>query len=572
MAKKHPSDWLEDIDDALDFRREFAREDAWRRIEQNFYNDPNGHTAVGPNLIHSMGDSLVSSLGILNPEFTVSPETRSGVEKAPIIESLDNCFVRKLRLKQYVNRALLNGYLYGSMILKLGYDSEFGWNPFYDMGSMDQPVGATFTQFDKSGKRIETPDTQPGWPWVRPVLPHDFVVPWGTIDLADAPWVAHRLVRRVSDLQADRKYKNTSKLQGQITMADHMMSYLTTGAQRRRVRNTMTKAPRPAEFVELWEIRDRMTGTIKVVVRQATGAHRGDSVAYDKYLRDDNDALQLACGLPFVGATLNPHTRSFWTTPPAYYLGQLQKTQFDISLQAEKQRRINVLRFLYRKGALSATALSRLLSAGVGAAEGVEGHMPLNEVVQALPQGNLLDLTMHAEHNRRNAREAIGFSRNQLGEFDASSRRTAKETLAVAAGAQRRNSRKEETVSDFYIEAMEKVNKIVFVFWKLPRQVMSHGRWQNVTGPMLQGDYQYSLSLTSKRSISKAERKVEALTLLQTLLPLMQIDGFDANDAKALMEFIVSASGDPSFESLLMSSGGQRSGGGQAALMAGGGM
>ena len=536
MKEKTVDEWLEDIDSALLYREMFGREASWKKLELDYLNDPSGDTAIGPNLVYSMGDSLISSLGVPDPEYIVTPERRSGIEKAPIVESLDNYFVRKLRLKKYIDLTLIHGYLYGSMIMKIGYDSEFGWAPYYDIGSSNNLLGMTFTQFDPKGRRIESPDIMPGMPWVRAVLPHDFAVPWGTMFLEDAPWAAHRIVRHIDNIKADPKYENTGRLQPSISMQEYMESYLTIGTQKQkaRIRANVRGATPKAEYVELWEVRDRMTGQILVISRN-----------YDKFIRKAPDAIQAACGMPFVAGTLNRHPRSFWSVPPAYYLGQIQKTQFDISLQAEKQRRIGVLKFLFRKGAMSKESLSRLLSSDVGAAEGVETQFPLSEILAPVQSGVSYDSISQSENNRRDAREAIGFSRNQLGEFDAGTRRTAREASFVAQGSERRTDRRGQTMIDMYTELINKVNNIVFALWKVPRDVLSDEGWNNVTGEMLKGDYQYSVSLTTKRAISKAERKVEAMMVLGQLA---QIPGIDI---QSLFKYISDASGDPAFERIL---------------------
>lgn len=538
MAKKTPDDWFQDIDNALAYRELFGREASWKKTELNYLNDPKGDTAIGPNLVYGQGDALLSTLTVPDPEFVVKAERRVGIDKAPIVESLDNLFIRKLRLKRYVDRAVMHGYLYGTIILKIGYDSEFGWAPYYDIGQNNNMLGLTFTQFSRKGHRIESPDIQPGWPWVRPVLPHDVVFPWGTIFAEDAPWVAHRIVRHIDAIKADPKYINTSNLKAEMTMEDFMESYLTVGTQKQQQRlRGIAKANVNTEYVELWEIRDRLRGEILVISRN-----------HKKYLRNKPDAIQLACGMPFVVATLNPHPRSIWSTPPAYYLGQLQKTQFDISLQAEKQRRIDILKFIFRDGAISSDAISRLLSADVGAAEGIKSQFPMNEIIATVPRGNLLDYTLQSEQNRRDAREAAGISRNQMGEpLGTPGRRTTKaEVLSAGAGAQTRTNRRQQAVSQLYIEVIDKVNKVVFEYWKMPREVMHDEGWANVTGDMLKGDYLYSVSLSTKRNLSRAERKIEALMMLGQMAPFLQ-----GSDIKSLYTYLSDAVSDPAFERIL---------------------
>jgi hypothetical protein len=321
-----------------------------------------------------------------------------------------------------------------------------------------------------------------------------------------------------------------------------MKSYTAVGASKQHEtslsKGISMEARRP-EFIELFEIRDRMTGKILVVTRQS-----------EDYLRNENDAIQLACGLPFVAATLVQSPRSFWVTPPAYYLGQFQKTEFDIALQSDKQRRISILKFLFRSKAITESALNRMLSGEVGAAAGIDTTYPLNEIVQPLNTGSTFDFVAHSENNRRNAREAIGFSRNQLGEYDSSSRRTAREATFVAAGSQRRVDRQTGIVVDLYTDAINKLNGLIFEFWRVPREVLYNKGWIQTTGPSLKGDYLYDVSLTFKRQISRSERKLEAMSLLPAFLPLLaQMKGADI---PAFLDMIVNAAGDSSFEKVLL--------------------
>ena len=540
MAKKTVEDWITDIDNALAYREIFAREASWWKCEKNYLNDPSGDTAIGPNLVYEMGDTLTSTLGVPDPEFVVNATRQAGLKKAPIIEAMDNSFVGKLRLKKYIDVGILRGFIYGNVILKIGYDSEYGWSPYYDIGPENNLLGMTLTQFDKKGRRIESPDTQPGWPWVRPVLPHDFVVPWGTVFIEDAPWVAQRFVRHVDYFKRDPKYKNTTSLTGKISMEDFMSSYLDVGSRKVQARlKGIARANKKPEYVEAWEIVDRVNGERIVVCREMA--------AENKFLRKTRDAIQMACGMPYVTGTLSIHPRSFWCTSPAYYLGQLQATQSDISLQAEKQRRLSILKFLYRKNAIKPENLRKLLSGHCGAAEAVEGAWPLNEVIAPVNTGATFDHLVHAERNRQDARSVSGLSRNQMGEFDKSTRRTASEVKSVARGSGLRTGKRSQVVASLYTDIIEKVNQIVFEFWRVPREVMQKGGQFNlVTGDMLKGDYQYEVSLSTKRNISRAERKVEALMMIAQLAPFL-----NQNNIGAVFQYLIDASGDPAFEAIL---------------------
>ncbi len=523
---------MTEIDNALEFRKKFAREGKWKSLEESYLNDPDSDAAIGPNLIYAMGDSLMSSLNVPDPEFLISAEHPAGVDRAPIVESIDNWLIRKLKIKRVVDLSTLHAYLNSKGIIKIGYDSEFGWAPKYDIGDR-QSAGLTLTQFDRKG-RIETMNTTPGMPWVSSVQPQDFVVPWGTIFLDDAPWAAHRIVRKNTYFKSDRKYKNTSRLEPQISMADYMASYLKMPKSRTQyTSDRMMFANRKPEYNIAWEIHDRMSGKVFVVTPD-----------YDEFLRNDPDAL-LVAGLPFVDIGFVPHPRSFWSTPQAYYLGQIQHIQFDISLQGEKQRRLNAFKLLAREGAMSREELTKLISGDAGTIGFVKTSEPLTNSFMPVPQGNLLDFILMGDHNRRDAREVIGFGRNQMGEEMQSSRRTAREATFVNQGSERRTGRRFGAISTAYIDLIEKLNKICFSFWKMPRFAMVGREWVKFSGQELRGDYLYDVSMTTKRNLSKAERKVESLMMMAQL---MQIPGVDI---ASLFKYVQDASSDPAFEKIL---------------------
>jgi hypothetical protein len=100
------------------------------------------------------------------------------------------------------------------------------------------------------------------------------------------------------------------------------------------------------------------------------------------------------------------------------------------------------------------------------------------------------------------------------------------------------------------------VNKIVFAFWNTPRSVLVDQEWQRFTGDEIKGDYLYELTLTAKRDISKAERKVEAIMMLGQLMPLLQ-----GETPPQIMEYLANAANDPAFEKLIGFARGSKGGG-----------
>lgn len=508
-------EWFSEIRSGLEYRKEYGREDVWAELEALFYEAKGLDTSKGPNLINSIGDAIVSHLGSIYPYIMTRPKRQDSVQNAKILESVDNSLLEELDLPDEMGTAILHAYLWGRGFLKLGYDSEFGWNPA-KLSNPEQTFGMSLSQFDSKGNRIEYCEkVKPGMPWVSTVLPHDIVVPWGVSSLKDTPYIAHRVIRHIDDIKSDVKYSGKRDLQPTMTGNDVVNSYLAVGDGQRLTNVSMGRDVPKAEFVEMWEIRDVRTNKIKVI---ATG--------HDKFLRNEYDYLQTQ-GLPFVSFAMVPQTRNFWVTPDAYYLLPYQEELNDISVQAAKMRKLAILKFLYSDGAIDETELQKLFSPDIGAGVRVNQGIPLNEAVQVFtphnPNMNLY--AVDAEYVRRNSRETVGFSRNQLGEYEQKGRRTASEVMAVQDGSNNKMNRRQLVIRRAYLDIFKKLNSIIFTHWRTPKWVEVGGDWVEYDGQMLKSDYSYDLVFAQKNPISSpVERAMENLNLYSMLVQDPYID------------------------------------------------
>jgi hypothetical protein len=538
--------WKLAIEDGLEYRREYGREAEWARNESMFYQAHNTQVDnVGPNLLYSTGDSLLSSLLVPNPFFILKPLRMDTVQSTPVLESQLNTLLYALQIKQEMESAGNHAYLYSKGILKIGYDSEFGYCPEEDIGqSAGQIFGISLSQFDKKGSRIEFDQTiQPGMPWVRSVLPHDFVVPRGTRDLKNCPWCAHRIVRHIDDIMADPKYENKKDLQPTMSMDDWVKSYLTV-MKPYRMGKTQWNGRREqgdmAEYVEMWEIHDARTGRIYVMAQD-----------HDEFLRNDIDYLQVD-GLPFVDLTFVPKARTFWTTPDSVYLQSAQNEAIDIAHMQRKQRRISLARFMYKKGAITNDNLVKFFSGQIGVGVEVESTgEPLKEAIEMFtPYNSNNQLQMEAEAIRRDARESVGFGRNQNGNTNPG-RPTATEVNIANDKAEMRMDRRQDALAKCYCDIGRKLSKVIFTYWKTPRLVEILGpdgaaQWTTFTGSALKGEYQFQVGFSSEPVETRTNRINTAMTLYQALAQDPTINQLE------LRRNLIRAVNDPSFTSLFL--------------------
>lgn len=549
-----PDDWTVELERGLEYRRKYGVEDKWPSLEALYFNTHNSAANSGPNVIMSTGDALLSTLVVPSAYISVDPTRPEATDNAKVVETLDNQLLKDMQIPMEMQRASLNCYLMGRGIFKHGYDSEWGWNPRMDVAGRMQ-LGATITQRDKKGNLIEyRSDVKPGMPWTRAVDPRDFIVPWGTLEIADAPWVAHRVVRHIDDVRKDPKYSGARGLEPNLTMEDFVQSYVSLQKIRRIQESPrITSSGGDPEFVEIYEIHDKRTGKVKALVP-----------GHDKFLRNDENALQIDGKLPFTSFSFLPPTRTFWVTPDAYYIWHAQLELSDISIQATKQRRLSTLKFLAQESAISEEERTKMLSQEVGAFVKIKDGFDPNTVVATLQAGQNISLyQVDEEAIRSNTREQIGFSRNQFGEFSGG-RKTAREAVIVDRSSALRMSRRELRVKEAYEGIFEKTNNIVFKYWRTPRVVQVLGRdgarkWQQFVGPQLSGTYRYDVTLSDEEGL--ADRRGQALNLYAAMLQNPNVDKAE------LHKLLINAFNDPKFSKVFDIPEGQEGLQGQQQMM-----
>jgi hypothetical protein len=204
---------------------------------------------------------------------------------------------------------------------------------------------------------------------------------------------------------------------------------------------------------------------------------------------------------------------------------------------------------------------AKLTSGDVGAVAKVKGGRDLREVFQQFPQSSNFLLQEEAEFTRRDARDAVGMSRNQLGEFDKGTRRTASEANIVQQGSQNRTSRRLDAMIELYTVSIRKVMAVVKQFWTQEQTAKVKDNWVFFTGDMLAGEFNFDVHLSTKRHESMNDRRMEALGLLANL---SQLPGANIPELQA---YVGRVADDPSFANFFVQQA-QQNGQGQAASSA----
>jgi len=532
-VRRTADEWLAEINSGLAFRKLFGLEDAWADLEAKFFSvSPSADTA--PNLSFSKGDAIVAGLGVPDVYVVVTPLSERAALSAPAVESLANQIVRETDLSIAFDEALCFAFLFGVGPIKLGFDSEYG----YDESLKLPGIGGTTVQVNDDGDATESGRARLGRPWASAVDPRDVVVPWGTKDIRYASQVFHRLVRSAKDVREDPRYTNTTGLRGTVSLKGVTLAYsqVRDSTEQTLAQAEVGGAPQPKdeqEYIELWEIMDRESRRVIII---AVGATEDDKQPAVRIIRDEPNTLQINGVLPWIDVCITHRTRAFWVTPLSWYIRPHQIELDDIYAQAKEQRRASVLKLLLAAGVLSAEARQNLLNGKVGMVVEVDLNkfpdQQLSSLCQYIGANPGMNVLLHQEADvvADSARETTGLSRMAMGEFDSKNRRTATEASFVNEGGDVRLGRKQLSIRRSYRRAVEILLAILARHWETPQAVLITGddgvsQWTMITAEILNsGRFAFNISFSTEYYDSPMRRQQQALALYSQLSADPRID------------------------------------------------
>lgn len=487
--------WKEEIRNGIKYQELFGRPEEWRRFRAYYRHHWKMGTTLPVNMIFSVIRSMIPQIYFRNPKVFVTP-TKPGMDiHARTVEAIDNQLIKDLDLKRQMKKVITDACIQGTGVMWRGYDSEFGWDP----ESIDPMTGdSTLTQYNSAGYRIEyNTFVQPGMPWAQRAEPESTILPWGCRDVRNAEWVAMRVLRPLKDVQADTKYRNTKGL--------GPMSATSNGTPQ----DEFDKIMQHSELVELFQIRDVKTGNIYVI-----------NLNHDKFLRNEADEMQMG-GLPFHWFVMNEDPTYPWGIPDARIMEPQQLELNEVRKLAMHHRRVAMVKMLYKRGAIKAEEIEKLLDEDVKAAVAVDiAEGSIDNVIRHINSTIPQELNLWGEIIRGDIREVTGFGRNQVGQAEGG-RTTATEAKIVFGAHEIRLDERRDMAADFLEEIVRGINQTVFKFWNTERVVQVVGPsglpgWIKYTGTQLaSGNYNYRIDPNNGAAVSGETRKADSTQLLQ---------------------------------------------------------
>ena len=504
-------EWKTRIKQGVRYRTLYGRSRDWQKYKtmgRGFW--PKGIVPV--NIMYALGRALIPQVYFRNPKVSVIPGKPGYTMHARVVERIDNYLIRELGLKDELKSMILDCFYCGRGPGILGYDTEFGFNPAF---MSDEYEDSSLTTFNKKGERIEyNIGVKPGMPWFLRCNPLDFIAPWGTHKWGENQWYAFRKMRTLRDIKEDPKYKN--KLDLKATFQSKLGS---SDESRPEGGGRILDEDWKNEWVELWEIHDQRTGRVFCI-----------SLDHNKFLREDFDYLQQE-GLNARVLGFNEDPDYFWWAPDARMV-EVQQTELnDIRTMAKAHRKVALLKVLYDK-TLKPDELAKLLDSDPKAAVGIDvgPQGDIRKMVSLLQSHVPPDFQRSAAEVREDVREIIGFSRNQMGAYEApGGRRTAHEAEIVRVASMIRVDERRDIMADMLSSIIRGMNQIIFENWTAERVVDIVGQdgaryWIRFTGKEIKGEFTYKINPEESQPTSTQTKRQEALEFMQVAMKTSGVD------------------------------------------------
>lgn len=435
--------WCQNIRQGIEHRNKVAMQQNWAEW-RNFYRNNFSFGTHPHNVFFKMIRSMVPRIYFRNPSVSITP--RKGQQGAidyailsQLLERLDNTLLDRIRLKHSMKRAIQDGIMFGTGVLKLGYGGEFTPTP--------PPVGSTEAPTSERGYRYEYHDfIQPDMPWVLRCRTQNFVTPAGCEDWPSARWCAMITRRHVDDVRDDPRLKNVADIKEGVTTIPGMTGQALSG------------------MVDLYEIRDKKTKRVIVIAPYSNTS---------RILLEEDDDLQMNGRLPYFPIIFNADDEWMWGLPDAHVMRAHQLERNQIATMIRAHRRISIVKMLMKKGALSADNMAKLNSDEVNAVVELDEDRNISDVKTMEAADIPAGLLKAAALEDQAVQEILGLGVNQFGEYaPGSSDRSATEANIVNQSAMIRTDERRDVCADVIVELVEQMNHLILNRWSDQEQIV----------------------------------------------------------------------------------------------------
>jgi hypothetical protein len=537
--KKEVTTWLTRIKHGEAFRDADGRGTAWKNMKK-YYRNQFADDIMAIPLIYSRGRQMVPFLYFKNPVVECTPLQRGFGKKAKILEAVDNMLIREMRVKEQLKLIIQDAYLYDYGVRKVGYDSEFGYDP----------TDSSWKElFEELGVKVTAEELMEyntfiinEFPFFLRVPPKRFIVDpdveGPTLDTAR--WVVEEFFRPLEDVLEDDRYDFPKDLAATHQIVkDSAGNTVISPKKEGNVQNDIAKKS-DIERVKLWEIWDKKNGEVIVM---ADG--------YQGFGRKIEDVWNLKNFFPYDRLCFNPVSDEHYSTSDAMYVEKMQLEYNDTVTQEMIHRRHSNRKLLAQRDFISNEQKQKFLSSKPDILIETEGDPA--KIIQLNPNMSR-DIYQARGDIMKDLDDTLAMGKNQQSQ-EMGKRKTASEAMIINQYTELRSDERRDIVADFIERSMQDINKLLFKFWDTPDVIKLIGpegeEWETWTGEDLEGEYAIQITPNSVMPHTKEQykQKVERLYQMMAGNPFVNL--------KEMTRLVFDASEEFDTEKLLLQQPGQ---------------
>lgn len=539
MAKGTKSERYEKVHDRLRLAQRWREDEGydmkWRRMidlyrGKTYWGDRDGWTSalktdrISVNLAFSTINVIGPAVSVNNPKITVSANKESDADRAVFVEAVVNYLWRHFDYRKPFRRAVKDFLIIGHAWVKVGWkfveeerqlasyeiDDEVARSiQEIDEFAMENPAFAGDLPSDNDViSSIPTSEmvVLEDQPFVERISPFDMFVDPEATCLDDAKWIAQRIVRPLSEVKKDKRFKGSVRRNLQ---AD-------SGLKVRWENDTeRDDYADHVDRVTLYEFYDLESNTISVCAHEA-----------DDYLLDPTP-MPYAFGHPFV-------MMRNYDIPDIFYpmgdLDQIESLQEELNktrTQMTNHRKRYARKYLYHERSFGPEGREALESDDDGRfVPVIDENRDLNSVVTPLPQVPLAPEIYQQsgiiEQDINTVSGVSEYSRGQMPEV----RRTATEASIIADAGNARSADKLATVEIVIGDVARRILQLMQQYMTAPQMVRIQGRdaeqyYVAYTRDDILGEYDFSVEGGSTQPLNETARRQQAISLMNAVAPLV---------------------------------------------------
>jgi len=531
-------DYQNEVKRARDFRRNEGYDRLWAELREMYQGDNRSQitedeNSVGVNLAFSTINVIYPSVSAGIPRISISANDPSQEDSALVVEEVMNFAWKHWDVQPAFRAAAKDFLMFGHGWTKVG------WRFVQEVQPMSNEELATEFQ-ERSREVMEAGVRDPG---LLPSLPSDediaanltstkmavledrpfiehvsildmFVNPEAT-NMANARWVAQRVVRWVEDVKRDENYdaKARKEVRGQYS------AYGDDTDPRLKARHmAATNTP---DLVELWEFYDMIDGVMAV------------------FATDGNDFLVKPGEMPYHFGHPYAMVRNYEVPDMFYPIGDLEmlwplqeelnKTRSDMM----NYRAAYARKYLARTSAFSRGDEGKIASRKDGEVIWIDNdNVDLGNIIVPMPI-NQLDPNLFNWSNQIQAdiNEVSGVSEYARGSVS-NRARTATEASLIQDALNARSGEKLSLIEAFAEDNARKLLKIMQQFMtgqQVARILGPSGEtlWLQYDRESILGEYDFTVDSGSTQPNNETFKRQKAIAMMNTLVPFVQMQIVD---------------------------------------------